>query len=82
MRRRAFLAACIALFTLQLHASPLAHAREAVAEEIVYFNTNSLKFHCRTCRALKTCTHCVEMPISEAKKKGVACKICGGTCAR
>ena len=60
--------------------SPLSASSSASAEEIVSLNTKSLKYHCRTCRAIRTCTHCVDMPISKAREKGVACKICGGSC--
>ena len=54
------------------------------SEEIVTFNTKSLKYHCRTCRSALRCrTNCVQIPVSEAKKRGgVPCKVCGGTCRR
>lgn len=79
MERRVFIAGLVALWAAPVGATPSESAAE-IAEEFVYFNTNSLKYHCRTCRALKTCTHCVEMEISKARKTGVACKICGGSC--
>lgn len=50
-------------------------------EEVVAFNTKSLKFHCQTCTWAVRCTrNCFDIPISEAKKKGVPCKVCGGSC--
>lgn len=51
-------------------------------DEVVAFNTKSLKFHCRTCPAAKRCTrNCIDLPRAEAKARGgVPCKICGGTC--
>jgi hypothetical protein len=52
-------------------------------EETVAFNTKSSKYHCLTCSAAKRCTrNCIDVPLSDAKRRGgVACKICGGTCA-
>lgn len=53
-------------------------------EEIVTFNTKTLKFHCRSCRWAKRCTvNCVDVPRSEAiRRGGVPCKVCGGSCRR
>lgn len=52
------------------------------AEETVYFNVQSKKFHCLSCQWAKRCTrNCVKVSRSEALRRGgVACKVCGGTC--
>jgi len=54
----------------------------AAQDEIVAFNTSSLKYHCLTCQwALKCTKNCVDIPKSEAiKRGGVPCKVCGGSC--
>ena len=54
----------------------------ATQEEVVYFNVRSHKYHCLTCYHARRCTaNCIEVTISEAKKRGgVPCKVCGGTC--
>lgn len=51
-------------------------------EEVVAFNTETLKYHCLDCRWAIRCTqHCREIPLSEARRLGgVACKVCGGRC--
>lgn len=72
--RRAFLASLVTLLVGKGSSAALP------AEETVYFNTNSHKYHCATCKSLRTCTHCVKMPLSQAKARGTACKICGGSC--
>jgi hypothetical protein len=55
----------------------------ATPEETVYLNVRSHKYHCLTCYYARRCTaNCIEVPLSEAKKRGgVPCKVCGGTCA-
>ena len=50
------------------------------AEEIVAFNNRSKKYHCRKCRTIGNCTHCVDMALSKARERGVACKVCRGSC--
>ncbi|HJX29490.1 MAG TPA: hypothetical protein VJ885_16420 [Thermoanaerobaculia bacterium] len=51
------------------------------AEEVVYFNTDSLKYHCMTCRWAVKCTkNCVRMKKSEAEERGTPCKVCHGSC--
>ncbi|HVR98828.1 MAG TPA: hypothetical protein VMW27_19575 [Thermoanaerobaculia bacterium] len=52
------------------------------AEEKVAFNVESKKYHCLTCKWAIQCTkNCVEIPLSEAKRRGgVACKVCHGSC--
>lgn len=56
----------------------------AAPDEIVAFNTETLKYHCLTCRWAVRCTkNCVKIKKSEAiRRGGVACKVCGGTCPR
>jgi uncharacterized membrane protein len=54
----------------------------AAGDEIVMFNTKSLKYHCPSCRWAKKCTrNCIKIMKSEAKKRGgIPCKVCGGSC--
>jgi len=54
----------------------------ADAEEKVAFNVESRKYHCLTCRHALACTrNCIEMSLSEAKRRGgVPCKVCRGSC--
>ena len=49
---------------------------------MVTFNTQTLKYHCPTCRWAKKCTvNCIVIPLAEAiEKDGVACKVCRGRC--
>ncbi len=53
-------------------------------EEVVAFNTKTLKFHCKTCEWATKCTvNCVDISRSEAiRRGGVACKVCKGTCSK
>ena len=57
-------------------------AADKQKEETVAFNTKSYKYHCLTCSSAKACTrNCIDVPISEAEKRGgVPCERCGGTC--
>lgn len=52
------------------------------ADEKVYFNKSSRKYHCPTCTWAKRCTdNCITITKAEAiSRGGVACKVCGGTC--
>ncbi len=51
------------------------------AEEVVYFNTESLKYHCMTCKWAVKCTkNCVRMKKSKAEERGTPCKVCQGSC--
>lgn len=61
-----------------------AHAHVSSKDEVVYFNVETLKFHCLECQWARRCTrNCIELRRSEALKRGgVACKVCGGTCRR
>jgi hypothetical protein len=54
----------------------------AADDEIVAFNTKSLKYHCLTCQwAIKCTRNCITIKKSEAiTRGGVACKVCGGSC--
>lgn len=51
-------------------------------EERVYFNLQNKKYHCLTCEwAIKCTKNCVELDLSEAKRRGgIPCKVCGGRC--
>lgn len=51
-------------------------------DEEVVFNTNSSKYHCRTCTWAKRCTaNCIKIKKSDAiARGGVACKVCNGSC--
>ena len=52
------------------------------SQDIVSFNTNSLKYHCPSCQWAKKCTrNCISITRDEAiKVGGVPCKVCGGRC--
>ena len=78
MRRLVVAAVVVALIACA------ALAATPAADEQVYFNTRTHKYHCLTCRWAKACTaHCIEISRAEAiKRGGVACKVCGGTCPR
>jgi hypothetical protein len=54
----------------------------ASPEEKVAFNVETRKYHCLSCKWAIACTkNCVELALSEARRrKGVACKVCGGRC--
>ncbi len=50
-------------------------------DEMVQFNTSSLKYHCASCRWALRCTrNCISIPLSEARRRGVSCSSCGGSC--
>jgi hypothetical protein len=57
-------------------------ATPALPEEIVAFNVETHKYHCLECRWAIACTkNCINLPVSEAKRRGgVPCKVCGGSC--
>jgi hypothetical protein len=61
---------------------PPAYGDNPVAEEVVAFNTKSLKYHCLQREWAKKCTvNCVNVTRSEAiRRGGVPCKVCGGSC--
>lgn len=63
---------------------PQIAASAEAKEEVVFFNVRSHKYHCLTCGYARRCTaNCIEVPVSEARKRGgVPCKICGGSCRR
>jgi hypothetical protein len=69
------------LLALLLLGLSLSSTVQAEKEEIVYFNTDTHKYHCLTCQwAIKCTKNCVRMKKSEAEEKGVACKVCHGSC--
>jgi len=53
-------------------------------DEIVTFNTHTLKYHCVSCRSAVQCTKsCIDVKKSVAiARGGVPCKNCGGSCTR
>ena len=53
-------------------------------DEMVVFNTKSLKYHCSKCQYAVKCTKsCITIKKSEAiKRGGVPCKVCGGSCQK
>ena len=72
----------VASLLVQSFAYGPAYAGNAAADEIVAFNTKSLKYHCLECTWAKKCTvNCVNIPKGEAiRRGGVPCKVCGGSC--
>jgi hypothetical protein len=50
------------------------------AEDVVYFNTSTHKFHRMDCIWAQRCTvNCIAISRAEAVRRGgVACKVCGG----
>ena len=53
----------------------------AVSDEMVAFNTSSHKYHCANCRSARQCTrNCISIPLSQARRRGTPCSICGGSC--
>ncbi len=66
---------CLLLTSVVIAADP---------DEMVAFNTKTLKFHCLSCQWAVKCTqNCVTIPRSEAiKRGGVPCKVCGGSCKK
>jgi hypothetical protein len=67
--------ALIVILVAALSAGP------ALPEEIVAFNVETHKYHCLECRWALACTkNCVNIPLSEARRRGVPCKVCGGSC--
>jgi hypothetical protein len=56
-------------------------APPAAASEMVTFNTSTGKYHCASCTWAVRCTrNCVSMPLAQARTRGVACKVCRGSC--
>jgi hypothetical protein len=59
----------------------LAGSPPARATKLVAFNTSNGKYHCASCQWASRCTrNCVKVPLSEARARGVPCKVCGGSC--
>src|SRR3977135_616152 len=76
----------VTLFPAAASARSIAVAQPQAAtadDQKVVFNTHSLKYHCASCSAAKRCTkNCIATTLADAKARGgVACKLCGGTCA-
>jgi hypothetical protein len=57
-------------------------ASSEVSDEVVLFNTNSLKYHCPSCQwAIKCTRNCISVSLEKAKSSGgIPCKVCGGSC--
>jgi hypothetical protein len=53
----------------------------ASANDIVDFNTKTLKYHSPSCIWAKRCTeHCIKISRAEAKQRGgIPCKVCGAS---
>lgn len=74
-------AAAVLLLCFLAYAAIPSGAADKPKEEIVAFNTKTYKYHCLQCRHAKACTkNCIEIAFSEAKERGIACKVCRGTC--
>lgn len=51
------------------------------AGETVAFNTSTGKYHCLRCQWALRCTrNCVNIPLTDARQRGVPCRVCGGSC--
>jgi hypothetical protein len=50
--------------------------------DIVFFNTQTLKYHCLSCKWAKKCTrNRIKLTRAQAiERGGVACKVCDGVC--
>lgn len=70
------------LLLLALALALAVSAGQSDKEETVAFNVESKKYHCLSCKWAIRCTkNCIEVSRSEAKRRrGVACKVCGGSC--
>ena len=68
------------LFAAGLHEGRGRAVPAASADDIVVFNTKSLKYHDPSCIWAKRCTvHCIKVKRSQARERGgVPCKVCGG----
>lgn len=53
-----------------------------VRDDVVFFNTQTLKYHCPSCKWAKRCTrNCIKLPRKDAiRRGGVPCKVCDGEC--
>src|SRR5262249_45917073 len=76
--------ACTLLAAPHSNAQSAKQVNATAAEQLVVFNTHSLKYHCASCSAAVRCTrNCITTTLADAKARGgIACKICGGTCRR
>ncbi len=59
---------------------PTSAGKANQAEERVFFNTHSFKYHKPNCEWAQRCTrNCVSMPKSQAiRQGGIPCRVCGG----
>src|SRR6266699_4131961 len=82
MTRRRTLAKVLAAVCLIAFLGGVAVATAGGDDELVVFNTKTLKYHCLQCQYAVKCTkNCVTIKKSEAVKRGgVPCKVCGGSC--
>lgn len=80
--RRLLGIAVLAMLAWLALSQPSHPAASPANDEIVAFNTETHKYHCPRCIHARKCTaHCIEIPVSEARKRGgVPCKVCEGTC--
>jgi hypothetical protein len=81
------IAAILLLGCIPASAAKVKHQRPAVqdstgagqVEDTVYYNTRTGKYHIHSCSAAKSCSNCVDMPISQVRKlHGKPCGLCGG----
>ena len=79
-KQRSFLIVLIPLLVISFLL--LSGSTVASDDEIVMFNTKSLKYHCPSCRwAIKCTKNCIKVTKGEAiKRGGIPCKVCGGSC--
>ena len=78
MRRRVAVSLLLICALLLLRAANVSGERD----DIVFFNTQTLKYHCVSCKWAKKCTrNCIKLPRAQAiKRGGVPCKVCDGVC--
>ena len=82
MSNRPVLVRIVAGLSLIVCLAVLSAAALADDDELVAFNTKTLKYHCLSCEWAVKCTqNCITIRKSEAiKRGGVPCKVCGGSC--
>ena len=78
MRQRVAVALLLLCTLLLLTATNTAAERD----DVVFFNTQTLKYHCLSCKWAKKCTrNCIKITRAQAVERGgVACKVCDGVC--
>ena len=72
----------IALVSFSCNKSSSQKIEMAYAHEMVVFNTQTLKYHCPSCKWTIKCTkNCILVEKKKAiNSGGIPCKVCGGTC--